>query len=311
MRLFTIWIFFIVSTVFARDEFSDKSWGVGVIGQIDSIPYNYISIDDSSVDNFIPLFYYENEHIYFRGLDFGLKLFSDDNFQFSILSRARLLSIPEELQNEVQGDSLDYGLKSRYFLRDNQYVDLEALHNTSGGDMINLKYSSDLVYSNLYISPFANLSFKNSTFNSSYYGKDIEHIDGDLDISAGFDMKYHIYSNFYLLAGATGTYLGDNITSSKSISDDFAYKFNIGIGALNDKNKEFKSVKGTKEYLRVAQGFATVSNLSEILSGDTKTDENDKLFMYQETSDGNKWVQISSEIAEIDPLVEILALCAL
>jgi outer membrane protein len=277
LRLFNIWIFSIISII-ARDEYNDKSWGIGVVGQINTIPYDYQLIEDTTVNNFIPLFYYENEYIYMRGLSAGAKLFSDDNFQFSLLGRIRLLSIPEELQNEVQGDSLDYGLRGRYFLRDNQYIDLELMQNTSDGSLANLRYSSDLIYSNLYISPYANLSLKNSTFNTNYYGRGIEHIDMDFDISAGFDMKYHIYSNFYMLAGVDATYLGSNINSSQIISDDFTYSFNVGVGVLNDKSKDFYNFDGMKQYIRLAQGFATVSSLADIFSGNTKTDEYNNQF---------------------------------
>jgi len=277
LNVSTLFILSFVSLV-ARDEYKDKSWGVGVVGRTDSIPYKYEDINDEMVNNFIPLYYYENRYIYMHGLDYGAKIFSDDKFQFSLLGRIRLLSIPKELQNDIQGDSLDYGLKGRYFIRDNQYVDLEMLNNSNDGSLINLKYSSDLIYSDLYISPYANFSFKDSTFNRAYYGQDIEHIDGEYDITAGFDMKYHIYSNFYLLAGASATYLGDDIRNSNIIEDDFAYSLNAGIAILNEKDREFFSVDGMRPYLRVAQGFATVSNLSDISTGNSESDEYNNQF---------------------------------
>jgi outer membrane protein len=152
------------------------------------------------------------------------------------------------------------------------------LNNSNDGSLINLKYSSDLIYSDLYISPYANFSFKDSTFNRAYYGRDIEHIDGEYDVTAGFDMKYHIYSNFYLLAGASATYLGDDIRNSNIIEDDFAYSLNAGIAILNEKDREFFSVDGMRPYLRVAQGFATVSNLSDISTGNSESDEYNNQF---------------------------------
>jgi outer membrane protein len=277
LRLFNILLLLTIYTL-ARNEYKDKSWGVGVVGQVDTIAYDYISIEDNTVNNFIPLFYYENKYIYMRGLTAGAKLFSDNNFQFSLLSRIRLLSIPKELQNKIQGDSLDYGLRSRYFLKDNQYIDLELMNNTNGGTLMNFKYSSDLIYSNIYISPYTNFIFKDGTFNKSYYGRDIEQIDGDIDINAGVDIKYHIYSNFYLLAGVGATYLGQNVRDSNIVSDDFTYKFNAGIAILNDKNREFYNIGSMKEYIRVAQGFATVSSLADVLVGESKKDEYNNQF---------------------------------
>lgn len=272
MKLVSIWACTAV-LLLARDEYSDKSWGIGVVGRMDSIPYNYTDLDNSTVNNFVPLFYYENEYIYMRGLTYGVKLFNADQFQFSLLSRIRFLSIPEELQNEVQGDSLDYGVRGRYFLEDNQYIDLELMANTNDGSLINLTYSSDLAYGDIYLSPYATLSFKDSAFNTNYYGREIDEIDGDFDVTAGFDIKYHVYSNFYLLGGANATYLGTNISGSQMIDEDITYSLYGGIGVLNDKNKEFIDIDGMKPYIRIAQGWATISNLEDILTGAFQEDE--------------------------------------
>ena len=257
----------------ARDEYSNKTWGIGVVARVDSIAYKCVDISDDSVENFVPLFYYEDDNFYMNGLTYGLKLFSTDNLQFSLLSRIRLLSIPKEMQNEIQDDSLDFGLRSRYFLEDNQYIDLEFMRNTNDGNFVNLTYSYDLLYDDVQFSPYATLSHKGSTFNSQYYGRDIYHVESDFDISAGFDIKYHIYTNFYILAGASMSYLGNKITSSKMIDDNFSHTLYAGIGFLNDRDKKFFDIDGMKPYMRIAQGWATTSNLNDIMSGATKEDK--------------------------------------
>ncbi|MEA3491250.1 MAG: MipA/OmpV family protein [Campylobacterota bacterium] len=272
MRLLGIWVCVAV-LLLARDEYSDKSWGVGMVGRMDSTPYNCAGFDDTTINNFVPLFYFENDYVYMRGLTYGVKLFGTDEFQLSLLSRIRFLSIPEDLQNSVQGDSLDYGMRGRYFLADNQYVDLELMGNSNDGSLINLTYSSDLVYGDAYLSPYATLSFKDSAFNTDYYGREVDEIDSDFDVTAGFDIKYHVYSNFYLLGGASATYLGSNISGSQMIDEDITYSIYGGVGILNDKKKEFFDVDGMKPYVRIAQGWATVSNLEDILTGSLEEDE--------------------------------------
>ncbi len=257
----------------ARDEYADTTQGAAVVGRIDSIPYEYSISDDTTVNNFIPLFYYENEYIYMHAMTYGVKLFDTDAFQFSLLSRIRLLSIPKGLQNKVQGDSIDYGARARYFLADNQYIDLELMGNSNDGSLVNLTYSSDLVYGDAYLSPYATFSFKDSAFNTDYYGSEVYEIDGDFDVTAGFDLKYHVYSNFYLLGGASATYLGSNISGSQMIDNDITYSLYGGIGIFNDKKKKFFDVDGMKPYIRIAQGWATVSNLQDILSGSVIEDE--------------------------------------
>ena len=277
MKILNMWICSALLLV-ARDEYSDKSWGVGVVGRVDSIPYNYPEISDTTVNNFVPLFYYEDDYIYLHGMSYGLKLFDTDSFQFSLLSRIRLLSIPEEMQNEVQGDSFDFGIRSRYFLRENQYIDLELMRNLDDGSLLNLTYSSDLLYGDAYISPYATFSYKDSSFNSHYYGRDRYDIDSDFDITAGFDIKYYIYSNLYFLGGASATYLGSNIADSKMIDEDFSYALYAGIGFLNDRDKQFSDVDGMRPYIRLAQGWATISSLEDIITGGVIEDEYNNQF---------------------------------
>jgi outer membrane protein len=257
----------------ARNEYNDQTWGAGIIGRIDSIPYHDSVVQDSTVSNFVPLFYYENDYVYLRGTTYGLKLYGQDDWQLSLLSRIRLLSIPEEYQNKVQGDSLDYGARFRYFQQDNIYIDLELMQNSKDGNLVNLRYSADLVYGDAYFSPYATLTYKESAFNSSYYGRDIETIDPDVGATLGFELKYQVYSNFYLLGGLSGTYVGSATSDSEIIDQAFTYSAYAGIGILNDKHKPFVEVEGMKPYIRLAHGWATISSLEDILTGGVIEDE--------------------------------------
>jgi len=272
MRIIAVWLL-LSALILARNEYDDQTWGVGIVGQIDSIPYYDPVVQDSSVSNFVPLFYYENDYVYLRGTTYGIKLFDGEAWQLSLLSSIRLLSIPEEYQNKVQGDSLDYGARFRWFQQDNIYVDLELLQNSDDGNLVNLRYSADLVFGDTYFSPYGLVTYKESAFNSSYYGRDLEIIDPDVGATLGFDLKYHVYSNFYLLGGLSGTYVGSNTADSQIIDEDFTYSVYAGIGILNDKNKPFVEIEGMKPYIRLAHGWATISSLEDILGGGTVEDE--------------------------------------
>lgn len=266
MKLLNLWI---CSTVLllARDEYADTTWGAAVIGRIDSIPYNYPMFDDTTVNNFVPLFYHEDQNFYLHGTTYGVKLFASEDLHYSLVSRIRFLSISKALQNTIQGDSLDYGVRGRYFLADNHYVDLELIKNTREGYLANITYSSDLQYASLNFSPYATFSFKDSAFNTEYYGRELDAIESDYDISAGFDLKYHVYSNFYLLGGASATYFGSKISDSPMIDEDWKYTLYGGFGILSDKKQESIDFDGMKPYLRIAQGWATISSLEDIMTG--------------------------------------------
>jgi len=263
----------LATLLMARNEYDDQTWGAGIVGRIDSIPYYDPLVQDSTVSNVVPLFYYENDYIYLRGTTYGLKLYGQESWQLSLLSRIRLLSIPEEYQNKVQGDSLDYGARFRYFQEENIYIDLELMQNSKDGKLANLRYSADLVYGDAYFSPYATITYKESAFNSSYYGRDIETIDPDVGATLGFELKYQIHSNFYLLGGISGTYVGGATSDSEIIDQSFTYSAYAGIGILNDKGKPFVEIDGMKPYIRLAHGWATISSLEDILTGSVIEDE--------------------------------------
>ena len=272
MRIITA-LLLLATLLMARNEYDDQTWGAGFVGQIDSIPYYDPIVQDSTVSNFVPLFYYENDYFYLHGTTYGAKLFDGEAWQLSLLSRIRFLSIPEEYQNKVQGDSLDYGARFRYFQQDNIYIDLELMQNSDDGNLVNLRYSADLVYGDAYFYPYATITYKESAFNSSYYGRDIEEIDPDVGATLGFEFKYQVYENFYLLGGLSGTYVGGATSDAEMIDESYTYSAYAGLGILNDKNKPFIEIEGVKPYIRLAHGWATISSLEDIIGGGVVEDE--------------------------------------
>lgn len=257
----------------ARNEYDDLTWGTGIASRSASIPYYDPDVRDEILNDFVPLFYYEDDYFYLHGLTYGVKLYDLDNWQFSALGRFRFLNIPQEYQNEVQGDTMDYGLRARYFLYDNQYIDLEVMENVDKSTHANLTYSVNLKYGDLYFEPHATLRVKDATFNTQHYGQDKEEIKGDVDLSAGLDLKYHLWSNFYLIGSADIRWLGNNVQKSSIIDENYEYTLMAGFGFLNDKNKKFFDVDGMKSYFRLAHGWATPTNFEDIFIGKTEPDE--------------------------------------
>lgn len=270
--------YFITFTIFsvlllAKNEYDDMTWGTGVVARSAAIPYYDPVVTDNTLNDFVPLFYYEDDYIYLHGLTYGVKLYDMDNWQFSALGRVRFLNIPQEYQNEVQGDTMDYGLRARYFLHNNRYIDLEVMENPDKSTHANLTYSANIKYDDLYFEPHATLRVKDAAFNTQYYGRDKEEIKEDIDFSAGLDLKYHVWSNFYLMGSADINWFGNNVQKSSIIDEDYEYTLMAGFGLLNDKNKKFFDVNGMKPYIRLAHGWATPSDLEDILIGNIESDD--------------------------------------
>ena len=142
----------------------------------------------------------------------------------------------------------------------------------------NLTYSKTYDFDSWELEPYGTLRFKDASFNTKYYALNQEKIGAGVDYTLGIKTKYHVYSNFYLLLGASTQYLDKNAREAKVIDKSFDYKLYAGIGFFNDKKKKRKKDLGISPYIRVAHGLATPSNLSEILAGNTQKDEyNNKL----------------------------------
>ena len=70
---------------------SEQEWGIAAMYRTASIPF-YTANDDSTVSTFVPMMFFENEHLYIDGIEGGVFLFdeSDSNWRTSAIMRLRL-----------------------------------------------------------------------------------------------------------------------------------------------------------------------------------------------------------------------------
>ena len=87
----------ITSSAYAVEE---KDWGIAAGIRTAKIPY---PSEERTVQDFIPLMFYDGDIFFIRGLTGGAKLYNRDKLQFSLLGRYRYFDIPAEYQNLVQG----------------------------------------------------------------------------------------------------------------------------------------------------------------------------------------------------------------
>ena len=80
-------------------------------------------------------------------------------------------------------------------------------------------------------------------------------------------------SNFYILGRAQLTTLDSSARDSVTIDKGTHGEIYLGIAFFNDKTKNKTSSLKSKPYLRFAHGWATPSNIGEILTFDTADDE--------------------------------------
>ncbi|WP_117234687.1 MipA/OmpV family protein [Vibrio maerlii] len=256
-------------------ENSEQEWGIAGVMRSASIPYQFTQGDDN-VSTFIPMIYFENEYLYAEGTEAGVYLFNEEesDFRLSTLLRMRFIDVPKEEQNAIEGDTADFGFQLRYQPEDTWYIDSEFMSDDDFNFHANLRWGQKFDEGALELEPSVTLRYKDADFNSLYYGLGVEDIGAGADLKASIDAKYHVVSNLYLLGGLGVTVLDNNAYQSSVVDERFQGEAFLGFGFFNEKGKPRKSDLRNKPYLRIAHGWATPSNLGDIMKFNTEKDPN-------------------------------------
>jgi len=266
-----------------------EKWGIALMFRSAKIPYNIPDdqFDDERVSDFLPIVYYENEYFFWRGLQAGFKLITNDQWEFNLLGRYRFFDIPADLQNaqnpnEPRGNRVDFGLQYRYKLSKELNADFELMDDTHGRSYINAIANINWNANNWDWSPYVHLRWKSSEFNNRYYGLEglVDPADSAspgsaFDLTVGSTVRYHISNGFYVLGRLSFTRLDKDTYQSSTISSPTQDEIYIGFGYFDDRNKKKHQPLESRKYLHIAHGWATPSDIGEILRFNSESDEFD------------------------------------
>ncbi|PSW06352.1 MltA-interacting MipA family protein [Photobacterium lipolyticum] len=254
----------------------EQDWGIAAVIRHAEIPYAVDSdLEDNTVTTFVPMIFYRGERFFINGTEGGLNLYRQDDWEVNALLRLHFIDIPSSYQNQIGGDSGDGGLQLKFQLDDSLYSELDFMFDpdmrfhsvaTVGG-----RYKNG----NWLVHPKASLIWKESDYNSYYYGLNRETIDSGISLRLGANARYHVASNLYLLGGAYATRFDSNVRHSATVDTDWQGELYAGFGFFRDDSKPKKSSLRQKSYWRLAHGWATPSNIGEIFSGNRVKDEFD------------------------------------
>lgn len=251
----------------------EKTWGLGVLFRNAQIPFD---TEADNVTSFVPMMFYQGETFFIRGIEGGAHLYQNNDWQFNAIARMRFLDIPAEYQNAVQGDTLDLGFQGRKKLSDRSFLDIELFSDLEGNPYANLSQSWYFQHDNWAFMPKISARYKSASFNSHYFALNElteETIGAGIEVNAGIETRYHVASNFYLLASFNGTLLDKNAYNSSAINQRWQSEAYLGFAFFNDMSKPKKSTLTNHGYLRLAHGWATPSNMGDIFRGDAVKDE--------------------------------------
>ncbi|HEY5716428.1 MAG TPA: MipA/OmpV family protein, partial [Psychromonas sp.] len=150
---------------------------------------------------------------------------------------------------------------------------VELMSDSDGRQYANTKLIYRIDYKYFDIDLSSRLRFKSSKFNNIYYGLNQVDIGGDMDLQVGTQVRYHVYSNLYLLGEANLTRLGRRTYDTSLINSPTQGEYFLGFGFFNDKKDRGQLTLPENHYIRWAFGWGTPSNISEIIRFKSEKDE--------------------------------------
>jgi MipA family protein len=245
-----------------------ENWGIAMGIRSATIVFD---TNQSTVNDVVPLIFYENGRLFIDGLEFGYRLFQDEKWQLSPLARYRFFDIPKEYQNEIRESGLDLGGQFSYHFTDWFRTDLEMLSDQSGRFYANLTPVLKFERGTWDFKTYARFRWKSADFNNRYYGLEREHPGSGVDARIAADIRFHVWRNLYLLARGSILFLDSDTRDVSFVDDSTQAEGFLGFGFFNDKENPVDTLE-SKPYIRLAHGWGTESNLGEIITGKTKSD---------------------------------------
>jgi len=257
----------------AREYNEPKLWGIAMGLRSAEIPYQ---AEEDTVSDVIPLMFYDDDGRFFlRGLTAGFRFYNQEAWQFNALGRYRFTDIPAIYQNVYSRNALDLGMQLKRRFSPDWDLDLEVMADRHGRMYANIQANYDWGKGDWELFPYANLRWKDADFNNYYYA--LSDITGEttgsaFDFTLGTEARYHVASNFYLIGRAQVTALDKDTYNLDIIRNQFPTEIYLGIAFFNDKKQSTRRSITTKPYVRLAHGWATPSNLGEIIKFDWEDD---------------------------------------
>jgi len=246
-----------------KNAVSEQDWGIGLANRSASIPYS--TDGTNKIISLVPMMFYEGQRFFVRGIGGGMYLYKDEFWRISALMRMHFVDLPDEYQNKVQPNNVDYGVRARWFFSAPFFAEIEPMLDFDSMFSTNLRIGLFHKGQRFFLNPYFEAKIKSSDYNSRYFGLTLEKVNAGVDYSLGIIADARIFRNLYLYGAAKLTLLDRNARSAAYVKDDIKGEVYLGFGFSNDPTKpRIKELKN-RPYLRLSQGFATPHSFDQVV----------------------------------------------
>ncbi len=255
-----------------ENNYQEQPWGLGIVARGVNTSFDTKTEPDSS---FVPLMFYQGDSFFMRGLEIGAHLYKEDKNQVNVIGRMTFFDAPEEYQDEIKGYHIDLGLQWRTSFNQSTELDFEILSDLDKRFYGNITSHWYYDSGDWELMPSLTARYKSADFNSQYFSLEEstnERIGAGIEINANVETRYHVNSNFYLIGSMSITALDKNSYESSAINQRWNSELYLGFAFFNDKSKPKKDKLTSTSYLRVSHGWATPSDIGDIIVGNIDSD---------------------------------------
>lgn len=255
----------------------EPEWGVGMSYRVGQIPFKLPDEQASRVTSLLPLFYYQGERFFLDGDNGGMHLWqsAEQSWQLDLHGQLRFVDIPKSWQNQQQADSVDFGMRVKHAFDEVNWASLGGYSDGDGRWYVDGTLGQNWLLGSWSLKPTLQARFKPSGFNTRYYARVVgsgETLDEGTELTARLDARWHLYSNFYLLGNLGYTRFDEAVRSSDLVTRSGQADGWLGFGFFESPEQMQQAELPKGSYLRLAQGWATPSDISEVFMLQSQSD---------------------------------------
>ncbi len=257
---------------------TEQQWGLALGARVASVPY--VGGDNEQASDFVPYLFAETEYFRVEQMGASWRAWRSDAGELGVVGRYRFLDLPDQAVEPANAETFDFGLQWQAPLAATGYdYRLEWLSDRFGRMQGLVELRRDYQWRGLTITPNVGLRLRDNDFTTKYYALDSEAADAGGDLQAGYMARWQLWNDLYLYSDARLRYLGNSVYDLATVDDRWQSEVTLGLAMFNQPGQASAKANSSgdlgQHYWRLGHGWATPSNLGDMLVFNTQSDKQD------------------------------------
>ncbi len=251
----------------------DLDWALGLKVRRYTLPFDTDSpalhTQETIHRNLSPLFYLQGKYIFLHGEEGGIHLYRTPQFNIDAVAQMQLIDLPKAHQNQKKGATGHYGLELDYHHSKQLYTRYAMMSDEKGHTLFKTRLGWIYHTENWRFEPLIETRYYTSGYTSRYFGLEQTKLKGGLILKAGGDLRYHLFSDLYVIGHTHFSTFHHNICRSLYIKSCIQFEYGLGFLIASSPQKSQSTLPSTKikpdsHQLRFSYGLGVDTNLENL-----------------------------------------------